>query len=246
MPLQTAAVRAPSVARKRGTKSMLKKALILLALFGVSVPDSHAGTTGFTYGDYSVVNNTAVTLNGPELEDVSSGAGQIVLIGAGADAGRSLATWDIDILTVLQPDRVPPPYVEIFTSAVGMTVPGGFTLTMAQVGYIGGLMNYGNSNIGQDVRISPAVQLAIWSIEYGDSYTYSSAEPGLVSLAISLEMDAKAGLIPSFFAWEALIDPAQDNAVLATLVPEPGSVSLLLLGLCGVAVLRARRGWVAR
>jgi len=152
----------------------LKTALLASAVAIGALAATPAFATTFAYGSYNVVNNQNVTLTGPNNFNEVGGSGQIDLIGTGANAGQTLAVWCIDLVQELQNSGV-----FTYNNPSSVTIAGtqNVALTSAQIGEIGGLIVYGNANIGTgDYNFSSALQIAIWTIEYaGQGYTINGS-----------------------------------------------------------------------
>lgn len=162
-------------------------------LLGVSLTASLTLMAGgafastFEYNGYSVVNNTNVTITGGTNPGYY-GSGQIDLQGSGANAGQTLAAWCIDAFDDLQGSSIyniiSPPFNN-HGGNVGSPVIGATAL-----GEIGALIHYGDTNINSSY-VSPAVQLAIWTIEYsGAGMTFTSDSSQVNSLVTTLVSEA--------------------------------------------------------
>lgn len=212
--------------------TMVWSAGLLAAL--ASVPGWAAS---LSYSGYSVTNQQNVVINDTALGIVneSGGSGQIIL----QTPSGPVDAWCVDIATFLQASG---------TYALGAPPPPAAPLlTLAQIAQIGGLIKYGDANVGTGYDYSSATQLAIWTIEYaGTGFSYVGGPSGL---ADALVTEAQDGTIPGDANWIALSSLDSQGVAtdqgLGSGVPEPASWAMMLagFGLAG-ATLRRRRGQV--
>jgi len=203
-----------------------------------------ASATTFTYSSYSVTNEQNITILTPN--SISGGAGQITLIGSGADAGVDIPAWCLDIYVYLTNSGSYTTLGSLTTAGTGSPNP---TLTSAQIGQIGSLIVHGDALISNpstnSTYVSAAIQLAIWEIEYEftthgltfDSVPYSS-------LATQYVTDVTGGtwapdpdvllLIPSGG------DQTNQTLAYAAFTPLPSTWTLLLIGLAGLGFFAYR------
>jgi hypothetical protein len=190
------------------TKSALVASVIAIGALAATP----AFATTFDYSSYNVVNNQNVTLTGPNNFNETGGSGQIDLIGTGANAGQTIAVWCIDLVQELLTSGV-----FTYNNPSSVTIAGtqNVAMTNTQIGEIGGLINYGNANIGTgDYDFSSAIQIAIWTIEYaGQGYTITGSS-GAETEAGTLETEAANGTIAPNTGWSALTDPPRRRAAL--------------------------------
>ena len=188
----------------------------------------HAQASPVTYSDYSVLNNQNVTLNDAALgvSNEYGGSGQVTLTGTNT-LGGSLATFCVDILHELLNSGV-------FTNQVSLA-----PVLNAEVN---ALMTHVIPTLASDYNASSALQVAIWTEEYGPGLTISAAS-GVLSLAKTYLANVSNG------SWKA--DPTMTIAVLSgagitqdqaylTAVPEPASIILFASGLLGAGLIRRR------
>jgi hypothetical protein len=141
----------------------------------------------FEYGSYSVIGDTNVVINAGPVQG-TFGSGQIDLFGTGANAGQTLKTWCIDAFDELQGSGtysiISPP----FNNHGGQS--GSPVIGSTALSEIASLVHYGDTNIGTSY-VSPAVQLAIWDVEYsGLGYTFTSTDGNVNNLVTTLVGDA--------------------------------------------------------
>ena len=133
----------------------------------------------FEYDSYSVTNEQTIAIATPN--NIYAGIGQIVLDGSGANAGQFQAAWCLDIFDFLTTSGT---YTAgpLTTAGSGGSNP---SLNAAQISAIGSVMVHGSALIDTNTDVSAATQLAIWKLEYGDSFTYSG-----ISSAVELDCTA--------------------------------------------------------
>jgi PEP-CTERM motif len=231
----------------------------------------------FSYDSYGVTSNTGVTISGPgngsylPALNFGAGSGQILLSGTGANSGQTLVAWCIDVLTWLQPYNDSGTFTYTATTppaddgTVGSASNPATITNPTILGEIGGLVAYGDALVvpGSGTNLSAAVQLAIWSVEYGKNYSFVSGSAAVNTLASQLVTDIEDGSIAPWNNWTAITEETgspippgtpvnQELAVLTltppppptgrTAAPEPASMVLLASGLIGLGALRRRRG----
>ncbi len=215
--------------------------------FSVAMPADAATTLNVTKGGY--FNNANVTITGPGPGNGSTIAANFQIQGTfGGDLSGSfdLLAFCVDLahtiglgnntLATLSPALN---YrVGTLTSAPGL----GGTLSASQLQQMEGLAALGFSliksgapNLGVEI---PAIQSAIWSIEYGKTIT--SGNP-----AINAAIANYISIAPTLTGRATYIfstDTPERQGLFVSFVPEPGTWAMLIagFGLLGVAARRRR------
>jgi hypothetical protein len=213
-----------------------RAALLVSAGFFAGLSGASAAT--FQYSSYSVTNPQTIDVTSPVQG--SGQMGQIVLHGAGPNNGQTLLAWCLDVYVYLQNSgtyQINP----LTTAGSGGSNPA---LTSMQISQIGSLMVNGNALIqtSPDPNVSAAVQLAIWRIEYGNSFAYTNVSPAITALALMLEGYVKGGQwdCPSCTVTLLSLNGSQTLGY-GSVVPLPGALPLFASGLVGLGLLRWRR-----
>lgn len=136
----------------------------------------------YTYSTYTVPGEQTIMITSPA--DTFAGMGQIDLDGTGASAGIDIMAWCLDPYSALLGNgnggsgpftyNITQPLLPSTVAAgfgTSMSSPSGM-LSATQIAEIGGLMAYGNANIGT-ANVSAAAQLAIWEVEYGSNFSFT-------------------------------------------------------------------------
>lgn len=154
--------------------------LALSVLAGLPFVASNASAATFQYDSYTVKNEQTITILTPN--NVSGGMGEILLHGAGANTGQLVAAWCLDIYDFLANSGT---YTTgpLTTAGSGGTNHTNPTLTNVQISEIGSLMVNGVALINTNTNVSAATQLAIWMIEYGNTFSYSGVSSTVTALA---------------------------------------------------------------
>jgi hypothetical protein len=212
-------------------KSTTLGGLLLGAALLAGAPVASAST--FTYSSYSVTNEQSINIFTPN--NVSGGAGEIVLTGSGANAGHTIVAWCLDIYDFLTNSGTYNVGV-LTTSGSGGANP---TLTTTQIGEIGALMAHGESLINTSHDVSAAIQLAIWEIEYGSAFTSNGITPSVSTLAATYVTDVKNGT----WAPDSNVSllSLRGDQTLGFLTPLPASWLMMLSVLAGLGFIAFRR-----
>jgi hypothetical protein len=213
-------------------KKLLLATTALLALSGVAKADT------FTAVDYTMDPGYQAVFISPPGENVY--AGQIHLIGTG---GTFMDVWCLDVF-----DNIVKPYTyNINTYNAGDVRPGMAVLDAAQVRQIAALMFLGNpSNSGP--FSDAAIQLAIWSAEYGGAFSDNADAGTQAQVSLALADTAFGGIfdrgdLTLTVLTDAPVVKSQAFGVVtvATAVPEPATWAMMLLGFIGMGTLAMRK-----
>jgi hypothetical protein len=247
-----------------GTISVAAAGIMIAA--SLAAGSAHAAAT-FDYSSYSVTNEINVTISAGPTQG-TYGAGQIVLNGASgtANSGQTLATWCIDAFTDLQGSGlyniVSPPNINNAggaSSVNGLPSANIQTLSSQVLGEIGALINYGNAQIvaGNGAIMSPATQLAIWTVEYSSlGYSFAPAsgwDPngtiasevttlvGDVSGSHPLLAPVASSLLREVVSVQNGVAQNQGLAFTVSAVPLPAALPMMAAGLIGLGLYGRKR-----
>jgi hypothetical protein len=198
------------------------------ALAALCVPAAAGIVTYTSYG----FNGVNVNIIAPYT--ISGGAGLITLHPGGQEE------WCVDVFTYLaNSSPASSPYVEMPLAGGEPGVPAGLTHT--QIGVMGALMKHGDAfSLPNEFG---AIQLAIWSEEYGTAFVYNGVPPSVTSLAATYLADARTIWTPDFNII-ALVDlPALPNQTLANVatIPETSTWLMMLAGFGALGIAGWRR-----
>jgi hypothetical protein len=210
-------------------KTGLKTLIAATAL----ITSSAAQADSFTYGSVDVIGPVAVDIQQPVQRSVI--AGEIVLHGAGINAGQDINAWCLDLLNTL----LAGPYTyQISPLTIAGAGGGNPALTQTQLTEIGDLMIDGLSALDK-----VAIQLAIWKVEYPNFATLGVDAGILLDEAVDLStvegnpFDVQVNLLH-----DAIIEPNQALAfAVVPEVPIPGAIWLFATGLLGLMTLYRRK-----
>jgi hypothetical protein len=228
-------------------KSLWAAAFATAAIVGAAP----ASATMITYDSYSVVNNVNVTINYTGIGAGPYGSGQIDTYLGNTLVAKS---WCIDVSHDLLGSGVWNVIGVVNNAGMSNVDNGGGNGTLLSwqtLGEMGALAAYGNLHINDNANISSAIQLAIWSVEYGSAITVTSASPSVQALANTLIFDATHGLLgyDTDVAWLMYCnsDHHCNQGQLVVLdngdfrVPEPSTLAIFAAGMLGAAGLGLRR-----
>lgn len=128
----------------------------------------------------------------------------------------------------------------------------GDALSATVLNEINALISHGTALLtaGFSKQVSSAIQLAIWSVECGSKFSFSSDDPGVTSL-VSTYVSNVSGAAPVWTAdptkvvaqitSPSSVDKADQGLSYLTSVPEPASSYLLTGGLLATEFLYRRR-----
>ena len=237
----------------RAFHTYLWRTSVLLAPLAAALAVAPA-QAGVYVSSYSVPHNVNVHSSGPGGFAEYSGAGQIVLKTAPTPAGpfSALPVWCVDLFDWLTTPAT-------FTDGTLTTNGKGVALSAAQVSRVAALIQHGDAMMTGAAPVTPgyslnqasaAIQIAIWEVENGAGYTFTSDDGAL---------NGPGGLVARYVgnvtggapAWTALpfttvrtLEAPGDQTQAYASVPEPATLSVLGVGMVGLLALgrRHRRG----
>jgi hypothetical protein len=195
----------------------------------------------FTYSSYSILNPQDISISKPT--SVVGEAGQITLTGSGpTNAGQSIIAWCLDVYDFLNSSGI---YQigQLTTAGVGGQNP---TLTANQINEIGSLMAHGdtlltNHNSPQYQFISAAIQVAIWTIEYGSNNFKYTTDSHVASLAQTYVFDVLNGGVwaptANEYSVTLLSERGNQNLGYVDPTPLPAALPLFAGGLSALGLL---------
>lgn len=208
--------------------------LVVFVAIPLLVSAKSASATTFSYDSLSVTNERTIQITSPN--NIFGGMGQITLNGSGLNVGQSILAWCLDVTTYLTTSgsyQTTP----LTTAGAGGVNP---SLTGTQIGQIGSLISHGNAVVSGSADASAAIQLAIWTTEYGSHFSYA---PGSVSSSVTSLVTSYLANVASGGAWSSpvnvtllqqagnqtlgFVDPGSSNGGL-TPTPLPSTLTMML------------------
>jgi len=233
-------------------KKLLLAVFAVLWVIGLSHPVSASPYTyknapaSFSYSSYSIVNGVNVDIYNSKGALISSGlAGEAALAGTGANYGKTLYSFCVDIFDNLQNRGTLTKPTSITDSRIT-----GTNLNQAVLNQISALIANAYAKIGTSADVyqkgrktyanvlSAATQVAIWTVEYaGLGYTFKSSSSAVNDLATSLvKTFSQSSGVPGLTVLAHAGNQSQ-----AFLVPEPAAILLILSAFGGFLLMRWRR-----
>ncbi len=217
----------------------LKSLAAAAALMGAAgLGSATAGTITYTgYSDYG----DGITITSPV--SVSGGAGRIQLT---LSSGKVIDAWCMDVYDDLAGSGTFA--VNPFSDS---TVAGGLpgvptTLTHEQIGEMGALVLHGDSIVGGGGTAdqSAAIQVAIWTVEYGQDFAYQPINADVTSLVGDYLSNVGTGNAWGVYYGIDALSAGQTlgaNQTLLTAAPEASTWAMIGLGFAGLGFVRMRR-----
>jgi hypothetical protein len=115
-------------------------------------------------------------------------------------------------------------------------------LTTTQIGEIGALMLNGDAIINSSTNVSAAIQLAIWEVEYGSTFTYSGLSSAVTNLANTYKSDVTGGspIWAPDYNVSLLSESDNQNLGFVTTTPLPSTWTMMLIGAAGLGFFAYR------
>jgi PEP-CTERM motif len=209
-----------------------------LALLGTTCSASVLDYTGYT------VTGDSITIDTPIL--TSGVAGLIHLI----TPSGTVDAWCLDVYDMLSGSGT------YNVGPVHPPLPGVPILTAAQIGEIGALMVHGDDLVaapppGDSANdVATAIAVAIWSVEYGTTFTFNYVDSTVATLAPLYYSDAISGAWAPFVGYSALSytndQTLTSNQTVFAVISEPSTWAMMLLGLGGLGLVGYRTSRKAR
>jgi hypothetical protein len=197
-----------------------------LALLGTTCSASVLDYTGFT------VTGDSITIDTPLL--TSGVAGLIHLI----TPSGTVDAWCLDVYDTLSGSGT------YNVGPVHPPLPGVPILTAAQIGEIGALMVHGDDLVaapppGDSANdVATAIAVAIWSVEYGTTFTYNYVDSTVATLAPLYDSDAISGVWAPFTGYSALSytndQTLTSNQTVFAVIPELSTWEMVMIGFAGL------------
>ena len=210
-------------------KKLLLAATVLCALASGAKADT------FTADSVSVLNGQALTIFTPAFANTQAGHIQL----HSNATNTNLLVWCLDVF-----DTINLPYTyQVNTFHAGDVRPGIPNLTAAQVRQIAGLALLGNGLFSDAV-----IQLAIWRVEYGGSFTSTASGTLLSNSTLAINDSLVGGILDCAnctltVLTDAPANPSQAFAFATLAVPGPiaGAGIPGLVAACGMLIGFAKR-----
>jgi hypothetical protein len=148
----------------------VKKLLFVTALAAASAAPAYAGT--LNYNSYSFTGIGSVTIDSPT--SITGGAGPITLYENGVPVVTD--AWCMDVASYLAGSATVGTEPFTLTNADGGLPGVPTTLTATQLGVISWLVDIGDHT--SNGTLQGAIQVAIWSEEYGSNVTLRAGPQG--------------------------------------------------------------------
>jgi hypothetical protein len=205
--------------RPEGVFAYARTLTVAAAIIGTICGVQRASANTVSYTGYSVIGDT-IQISDPRA--VTGTAGQITLTGVTGlgPSTTSIVAWCLDILDDLQGHGTFTglgPLANASNSIGGLMMEGNNYISQA---HGASLLINNHSYTGRD--ISAATQVAIWSAEYGASFSYNS----ISTTASSADFNALVSFLnlhatPNVAYWTL---NQSGNQTQGTLVPVPGPI----------------------
>ena len=218
----------------------VKKLLFVTALAAASAAPAYAGT--LNYNSYSFTGIGSVTIDSPT--SITGGAGPITLYENGVPVVTD--AWCMDVASYLAGSATVGTEPFTLTNADGGLPGVPTTLTATQLGVISWLVDIGDHT--SDGTLQGAIQVAIWSEEYGSNFTYDAINGAFTTdvstdLSEALADDTAHGDAP--LALTFLVpggDITSQILVFSSPVPELSTWAMMLIGFVGLGYAGYRKG----
>jgi hypothetical protein len=219
------------------TKSILMATAAVVATL-TTTSLAMASVTTLNYSSYTVIGDD-ITITGPET--LYGIAGQIQM----TTSKGVLDVWCIDVSVYLQNTG---DFDEgtLHTGLLGLPTD----ITQTQLGEMGALISHGDMLVARPPAgfnqsdVSAAIQIAIWSVENGNAFTYDPVNPVVTSLTAQYIQDATSVWKPDFdIVTLSSADGTNDNQTQA-MIPELPSWMMMLIGFAAISypIGKSRKG----